>query len=83
MICPNCKNKILEGDKFCAYCGQKLEIKDETHETSKTPETPKLINSYGAFWPRFGAYFVDLTLNISCFNNSCVAIWNFLGLGMG
>lgn len=58
MICPNCKNETLEDDKFCPYCGQKLDIEESKVES----KPPGLENSYGAFWPRFGAYFIDLTL---------------------
>lgn len=55
MFCKYCGKEIKEGVKFCRYCGGLL--------ASKTPSTKeKVPHKYGAFWPRFGAYFVDLTL---------------------
>ena len=38
MICPACKRKISKDDKFCGYCGSRVNFKEE--EKSDYPEVP-------------------------------------------
>jgi len=55
MFCKHCGKEIQEGVKFCKYCGGTI--------ISETPSDEEISRKkYGAFWPRFGAFFVDLTL---------------------
>jgi len=55
MFCKYCGKEIQEGVKFCKYCGSIV--------TDKIPSSEEIPHKkYGAFWPRLGAYFVDLTL---------------------
>ena len=56
MFCKYCGKEIPEGIKFCKYCGGRLSISEENND-----EQPEKEN-YGTFWPRFGAYFIDLIL---------------------
>lgn len=30
--CPNCKSLVIDGDKFCRKCGQKLKWKEKENE---------------------------------------------------
>lgn len=55
MFCKYCGKQIDESAKFCKYCGGII--------ISKTPSSEKILQKeYGAFWPRFAAYFIDLAL---------------------
>ncbi len=35
MVCPNCQNRISEGDEFCGYCGQKVENQDASKDEQR------------------------------------------------
>ena len=35
MFCPNCGKPVKENDKFCRYCGSKLELEQESNTTTQ------------------------------------------------
>ena len=40
MICPNCKKRISKDDKFCGYCGSRVNFKKEENSY------PRILNKY-------------------------------------
>ena len=40
MICPNCERKISEDDKFCGYCGSKIDFR------KSEDNYPRILNKY-------------------------------------
>ena len=36
MKCPNCHHEILEGSKYCQYCGAEIADNEQTIETEST-----------------------------------------------
>jgi len=81
MICPNCKKTISKEDKFCGYCGYKLELEDAGFlKWTRPKESEFLIKpstadfekeeaplNYAGFWIRFGAWFIDLAISTILF----------------
>ncbi len=41
MFCPNCGNKVNEGNKFCTVCGHKLESNVDKKEDKPVNNSPK------------------------------------------
>ena len=58
MFCKNCGKKIIEGVKFCKYCGHNLVTPKENEAETIQKE------KYGKFWPRAGAWIIDQALII-------------------
>jgi S1-C subfamily serine protease/uncharacterized RDD family membrane protein YckC len=58
MFCKSCGKKIIEGVRFCKYCGYNLIATNE----SKIGIIDK--EKYGKFWPRAGAWIIDQSLVI-------------------
>ncbi len=45
MYCPNCGNKVNEGNSFCASCGQKLDNNSNKEEKIVNGNTPSNVNN--------------------------------------
>ena len=39
IVCPNCKAQVVDGSKFCNYCGAKLENKCPNCGATVTPDS--------------------------------------------
>jgi len=75
MICPNCKNKISEDDKFCGYCGLKLKTEIKTTDSEslfedfnkeEVKEKPKERKKF-SFWKTFAYIFIVLLILLVIF----------------
>ncbi|MGB2762116.1 MAG: zinc ribbon domain-containing protein [Minisyncoccales bacterium] len=42
MICPNCKKRISKDDKFCGYCGSRINFKEEKSNYPKVLDKHKI-----------------------------------------
>ncbi len=66
--CKHCGKQINDTIKFCKFCGKTVtEITSSSEPLAniaqnKTPSTSQDNLKYGSFWPRTGAYMVDLLI---------------------
>lgn len=64
MYCKHCGKEISNSAKFCKFCGNsitKVTIPSNTLDNS-TPNASRGDLKYGSFWPRAGAYMIDLLI---------------------
>lgn len=68
MYCKHCGKEIHNSAKFCKFCGNliiKVTISSTTSDNStpdKDLDTSSSDIKYGSFWPRTGAYMIDLLI---------------------
>jgi hypothetical protein len=55
MFCYHCGNKILENHKFCASCGQKIDLTFINYDKSTSPIPSKTIFDYKELFNRMEA----------------------------